>query len=138
MNETSTVLSGSCLCGAVAFEVDGPITGIGQCHCSLCRKVSGTASNAVFIVGNRRFRWTRGEAQRQRYMLRNDWGTTRCTTCGSPLPESHDGKRVWVPAGLMDVPLRTTVQMHIHVASKADWETIHGDAARHDGFPTGT
>ena len=37
----------------------------------------------------------------------------------------------------MDVPLRTTVQTHIHVASKADWETIHGDAARHDAFPAG-
>src|SRR4029453_17742946 len=107
MNETSRFLNGSCLCGAVAFEVDGPIAGIGQCHCSLCRKVSGTASNAVFVVGNRRFRWTRGESLRQRYVLRNDWGTTRCTTCGSPLPESHDGKRVWVPAGLMDVPLHT-------------------------------
>ncbi len=135
--EPTAVLTGSCLCGAVAFAVDGPIAGVGQCHCSLCRKVSGTASNAVFIVGKRRFRWTRGESLQQRFVLRNDWGTTRCTTCGSPLPESHDGKRVWVPAGLMDVPLRTTVQMHIHVASKADWETIHGDAARHDAFPTG-
>jgi hypothetical protein len=80
---------------------------------------------------------TRGEQLQQRFVLRNDWGPTRCTTCGSPLPQSHDGKRVWVPAGLMDVPLRTTVQMHIHVASKADWETIHCDAARHDAFPTG-
>ena len=134
---TTAVLTGSCLCGGVAFEVDGPIAGIGQCHCSLCRKVSGTASNAVFIVGKRRFRWTRGETSTQRFVLRNDWGTTRCATCGSPLPVSHDGKRVWVPAGLMDVPLHTTVQMHIHVASKADWETIHGDAPRHDAFPDG-
>ncbi len=73
MNDAPAVLTGSCLCGAVAFEVDGPIAGIGQCHCSLCRKVSGTASNAVFVV-----------------------------------------------------------------ASKADWETLHGDAVRHDGFPTGS
>jgi hypothetical protein len=132
---TSNALTGSCLCGGVTFEVDGPIVGIGQCHCSLCRKVSGTASNAVFIVGNRRFRWTQGESSKRRYVLRNDWGPTRCTTCGSPLPESHDGKRYWVPAGLMDAPLNTTVQMHIHVASKADWETIHDDAPRHASGP---
>ena len=128
------VLKGRCLCGNVAFEVDGPIAGIGQCHCSLCRKVSGTAGNAVFIVGKRRFRWTRGEDSKRRFVLRNDWGTTRCATCGSPLPESHDDKRYWVPAGLMDDDLGTTVQVHIHVASKADWDTIHGDGAQ---FPEG-
>jgi hypothetical protein len=132
--QEARVLPGSCLCGAVKFEVDGPIAGVGQCHCSLCRKVSGTASNAVFIVGRRRFRWTQGDDSKRRFILRNDWGPTRCITCGSPLPESHDGKRYWVPAGLMDVDLDTSIQMHIHVASKADWDAIHGDASQ---FPNG-
>ena len=135
--QTAT-LRGSCLCGAIAFEVDGPIAGIGQCHCSLCRKVSGAAGNAVFIVGKRRFRWTRGEESTQRFVLRNDWGTVRCTTCGSPLPASHDGKRYWVPAGLMDDELHTTVQMHIHVASKADWETIDANVPQIPAGPDTT
>lgn len=129
-------LEGSCLCGAVKFEVDGPVAGVGQCHCSLCRKVSGGASNSVFIIAFAALRWRSGEDMRRRYVLRNDWGTTRCTTCGSPLPESHDGKRWWVPAGLMDDDIGTTVKMHIHVASKADWETIHGAARQYREWPT--
>jgi hypothetical protein len=43
-------LSGHCLCGAVRFEVEGPIRGVGMCHCSKCRRVSGTNGNAQFIV----------------------------------------------------------------------------------------
>jgi len=127
-------LRGSCLCGAVRFEVDGPIDGVGQCHCSQCRKVSGTASNANFIVGGRRFRWTAGADHSYRYARASGWSTTRCDTCGSPLPQSIDGKRWWVPAGLMDDDLATSVRVHIFCASKADWDTIDGDAAQ---FPAG-
>ena len=130
-NDTETVRAGSCLCGAISFEVQGAINGVGQCHCSKCRKVSGTASNAMFIVGARRFRWTLGEQHTQRFRFPDGWGPTRCATCGSPLPESHDGKRYWVPAGLMNDNLDTTIGMHIHVASKADWDVIHDDALQH-------
>ena len=73
--DPAAVLTGSCLCGAVAFEVDGPVAGVGQCHCSLCRKVSGTASNAVFIVGKRRFR---GRA------ASNCSNASYCATTGAP------------------------------------------------------
>ena len=125
----------ACLCGTIAFDVHGPIDGIGQCHCSLCRKVSGTAGNAVFIVGRRRFRWISGEDHVQCFVLRNDWSAARCTTCGSPLPQCHDGKRYWVPPGLMDDDLSTSIRTHIHVASKADWETIHGDAPQFATWP---
>ena len=52
---------GSCLCKSVTFEVTGPISGVGSCHCSKCRKVSGTAGNAQFIVRMHRFRWTAGQ-----------------------------------------------------------------------------
>ena len=48
---------GSCLCGTVPFQVEGPIRGVGQCHCSKCRKVAGTNGNAVFFVPSSRFEW---------------------------------------------------------------------------------
>ena len=63
------MLRGSCLCGGVRFEITGRVSGIGQCHCSLCRKASGTASNAVLLTSTRSFRWVRGEDLAQR------WGT---------------------------------------------------------------
>jgi len=36
-------IHGSCLCGGVEFEIDGPLTAPLNCHCSLCRKQHGAA-----------------------------------------------------------------------------------------------
>ena len=44
------MLEGSCLCGAVAYTIDGKFSDIGNCHCYKCRKVSGANSNAVLIT----------------------------------------------------------------------------------------
>ena len=132
-----SVLSGRCLCGDVAFEVEGPIQGLGQCHCSQCRRVSGTASNAQFLVPVGKFRWTAGEKETRRFALPSGWSVTRCNRCGSPLPASHDGQRYWVPAGLMSDPLGTTVKVHIFAGSRADWDSIPEGVAQFDEFPPG-
>ena len=33
--------TGSCLCGAVRFEVAGPLRDVVECHCAMCRKTHG-------------------------------------------------------------------------------------------------
>ena len=128
---------GSCLCGAVAFSVSGDIRGVGQCHCSLCRKTSGTNGNAVFIVPNEAFAWLKGEDHQQTFAPKPTWSITRCKTCGSPLPSSYDGKQTWVIAGLMDDPLNAQVEMHIFCASRADWDVEADTAQSFDEFPGG-
>lgn len=130
-------LRGSCLCGDVKFVVNGPVEGIGQCHCSLCRKVSGTSSNAVFLVPHAQFRWMAGVDRTTIFVLRNDWSVLRCHRCGSPLPQSHDGKRYWVHAGLMDDVLAAEVRLHIHTASKADWDRIPEGVPQFPAWPPG-
>src|SRR5437868_15475374 len=61
-NTTMTAFRGSCLCGEVAFEVDGPFDRFLNCHCSRCRKASGTAHSCEVIVKASALRWLRGEA----------------------------------------------------------------------------
>lgn len=126
---------GSCLCGTVKFETRGPIKGIGSCHCSKCRKVSGTNGNAVFLVASNDFAWIEGQQNTLEFAFPNGWGVTRCDTCGSPLPASHDGKQYWVPAGLMDDPLNTEMKQHIFCASRADWDRESADSKSFDEFP---
>lgn len=135
--EHSTVRrKGSCLCGTVTFDVAGSIAGVGSCHCSKCRKVSGTAGNAQFIVGARRFRWLSGHDSIVTFKLPDGWGAARCGRCGSPLPDSFDGgKRMWVPAGLMDDPLDTNVVQHIFCGSRADWDRESPDAKHYHEHP---
>jgi hypothetical protein len=54
-------MNGSCLCGAIRFEVDGPNPMLYQCHCSLCRKQGGSVSNTGLIIAADKFRWLAGE-----------------------------------------------------------------------------
>ena len=126
---------GSCLCGDVRFEVEGELRGIGQCHCSLCRKSSGTNGTMVFLVPDERFRWLAGEDGIKRFRLRETYGSVRCGRCGSPVPASYDGKHFWVPPGLMDDPLDTTLLLHHHVASIADWDEVPKDRAQYPEYP---
>jgi hypothetical protein len=96
-------LTGGCLCGQIRFEVDGPVAGIGVCHCSLCRKISGNNGVMIFVVPMRRFRWTSGEEHVVAWFLRPGVGTARCDVCGCPTPASHDSdKHMWVQPGLID------------------------------------
>lgn len=127
---------GSCLCGATRFEMTGRVSGIGQCHCSLCRKVSGVASNAVLLTSRNSLRWISGEDSAQRYQRPSGWATTFCGTCGSPLPQLHpNGKVYWVPAGLLDDDPGVRVEQHIFVGSKAPWDEIAGDAPQFAELP---
>ena len=56
-----STLKGSCLCGGVAYEMSPPFIFFHHCHCSRCRKSSGSAYGANILVKAAQFRWTRGE-----------------------------------------------------------------------------
>ncbi|WP_373272041.1 GFA family protein, partial [Vibrio parahaemolyticus] len=63
INKEELNLKGNCLCGEVSFELSGELPPIYQCHCSLCRKVSGSSSNSALIVEASNFKWRSGEHQ---------------------------------------------------------------------------
>lgn len=104
MTDRADTLSGSCLCGAVAFEFDGPLTIYRYCFCALCRKNRGTSHAANLLVGPGAYRWTKGEQNVRRYdMPGRRFGNCFCGTCGTPVPRlSLSGRSVIVPAGLLD------------------------------------
>lgn len=129
MNDTRTPLEGSCLCGAVRFEISGRVSPIGQCHCSKCRKVSGAASGAILYTAVGSLHWRAGEERIRRFLLPDGWGTDFCDTCGSPLPRLHPNGRIYfVPAGALDGDPGVKVERHIFVGSRAPWDEIGGDA----------
>lgn len=127
-----TVRSGSCLCGARAYEVEGDIGGVWVCHCSLCRKASGSNGNSILIVPKDQFRWIRGEDHSVTYALRETYSITRCKTCGTPLPAEVDDKTVYLTAGTLDEPLGAGVKARIFCASRADWDQDEPGATHYD------
>ena len=87
---------GSCLCGALRYEVEGDFDGVWMCHCSNCRKASGGTGNTIVIVPRERFHWLSGEDHRVTYALRPTYSITRCKTCGTPLPAEEDEQNIYL------------------------------------------
>lgn len=122
-------MKGSCLCGECVCELKGRISLVGKCHCSKCRKVSGTGSNAVHWARPENIEWLSGIENIKKFARLDGWGTSFCSNCGSPLPFMDGNKTMWfVPAGLLDEDPGVGVRGHIWVGSKPSWEVIGDDA----------
>jgi hypothetical protein len=125
------MLEGSCLCGAVAYQIEGELGPIVCCHCSMCRKAQGSAFAANAPVASSAFRITRGAEALRAY--RSSPGKTRsfCSICGSPIYSRRDGSpTVRVRIGTLDSAITARPSAHIHVASKAEWFEIADDLPR--------
>jgi hypothetical protein len=115
---------GSCLCGGVTFAVDLPFDRFVHCHCSRCRKATGTAHASNAAVKATAFRWLQGEDLVVRYDLptARSFATSFCRICGSPLPHlTRSGREAIIPAGAFDDELGVKPERHRHWASRADW-----------------
>ncbi|HTH18165.1 MAG TPA: GFA family protein [Magnetospirillum sp.] len=128
---------GSCLCGAVEYEINGQLGPIVYCHCSRCRKANGSAFAAVSPVAASDFRIVKGAEGVRTY--RTEAGVHRvfCGTCGSPIIAKRENmpETVRVRIGTLDTPIDAKVSAHIFVGSKADWHDIHDDAPRYQERP---
>ena len=119
---------GSCLCGAVRFEVDGELAPPDACHCSQCRRQSGhywastnVRRDAIRIEGEENVTWYRSSEKVRRGF---------CATCGSVLfwdPLGHE--IISVAMGAFDKPTDTRLAIHIFVDDKGDYYDIA------DGLP---
>lgn len=119
---------GSCLCGAVTFEVACALPGPDACHCSQCRKHSGhifvstdVPRAAMTIHGSERVAWYPSSEKVRRGF---------CSTCGSSLFWDPLGKDwMGIAMGAFDAPTETRLRIHVHVADKGDYYEIT------DGLP---
>src|SRR5262245_23989430 len=129
------MVNGSCLCGAVAFEIAGGLTPLQYCHATRCRKATGSAFAAELAAPAAHFRWLRGEERVRVYeapLLREPppYRHAFCGTCGSPLPVRLEGTGFVVfHAGVLDGQPETRPFRHIFVAQNPAWHTIT------DGLP---
>ena len=122
-------MKGQCYCGEVRFELLGEVPNIYQCHCSLCRKVSGSSSNSAILVKAENFKWKKGEHRITHFVGQSGFISDFCSSCGSPLPnpwESRDG--YWVPAGLLEDVGDLKIVAHVYVDSKAGWDLVTNKA----------
>lgn len=124
---------GKCNCGAVAFEVAGELRDVFVCHCSICRRFTGSNGIAILVVPREAFRWTQGEEHVATWKKPDaDWEAWFCSICGSSLPGVNDPSTLFVPAGLIyEGGDALRVAHHVWVGSKAPWDEIGDSGKQH-------
>jgi hypothetical protein len=132
-------MRGSCLCGGIAWESDGPLVWNSHCHCSRCRKATGAAFATFASADARNFRWLRGQDLVSLYPSAPGSERPFCSVCGAVVPQlSFDGAMAFVPLGNSDDEPSLQPQGHIYVASKAPWFELPDDGLpRFDTMPAG-
>ncbi|MDJ0738744.1 MAG: GFA family protein [Gammaproteobacteria bacterium] len=131
-------VTGSCLCGRVRYAVSGNLGIFQYCHCSRCRKFTGSAHAANILVAPAHFRWLCGEEHVGRYAPADarHFATSFCKHCGSSLPWlAQTGRAVAVPAGTLDdvPPIRPS--QNVFFASRAAWYEPAAALPEYDELP---
>ena len=128
---------GSCLCGAVEYEIGGELGPVVYCHCSRCRKSNGSAFAAVSPVASKEFRIVKGRESLRTYSNGAGFHREFCGNCGSPIITRRDSQPevVRLRIGTLDTPVGSKVSAHIFVGSKAEWDDILDDAPQYPERP---
>jgi hypothetical protein len=127
------VAKGSCLCGSVQYELDGPFEVMSHCHCSMCRQHHGAAFATFVTVPLHGFRWIAGEDTLSTYQSSAYGKRTFCSQCGSVMPVVEpDTGVVFCPAGNLDGELGIQPQGHRFLGSKSSRHTITDAPLQHE------
>jgi len=129
-------MRGKCLCGTIEFELNGDVPNLYQCHCSLCRKVTGSAANAAFRIAAEQFAWISGSDQIREFATESGFKSHFCGNCGSPVPNlTSNDSAYWIPVGLLEESSELELVAHLYVKSKASWDVIANAGEQFDEMP---
>jgi GNAT superfamily N-acetyltransferase len=124
------VVAGGCFCGAVRYEIRGPLREASHCHCASCRRTAGAPVVTWATYPRKALRFTRGSAKE----LHSSPPVTRtfCAACGTPLTYFTRDEPEWidVTVGSMDDPGAVPPADHIWTASQLGWLIIDDDLPR--------
>lgn len=128
---------GECLCGAIRYVIEGSEPrAMFLCHCSRCRKLSGTAHAANVFFEGAELRFEHGEAGLTHFRLEGTRkAQTFCSTCGSAMPRRSPRGHIVLPAGSLDAECSVTPTAHIYCDSAASWEAGVASAPRFAELP---
>jgi hypothetical protein len=127
------MIRGGCLCGAIRFEVGRFVGPFEFCHCSRCRKASGSAFTAMIGVRAEDVSWISGRDAIIRFeapVLKHPPGfrTAFCGRCGAPMPIfNEDDDWFEIAAGVLDEDPILRPDRHIFIECRSPWYEIRDD-----------
>lgn len=136
MSREQQRFEGSCLCGAVHYELTGTPDRFFLCHCSRCRKGTGSAHASNMFLADAALTFISGSDLITTFSVEGARHSRAfCSRCGSPLPMAQPGDRVKLPAGSLDTAAGMRPLAHIWTASRADWDDHLEDVPGFDERP---
>ena len=132
----STTINGSCLCGAVKYSVPDAFEAAFNCHCSECRRATGSAFKTMAAIAFDKITLTDGQDDLLVYGAPPDSHDVHCGRCGSFLYSyiAQSGIAHVAMGTLVDVP-SIRPQFHMFVGSKAPWYEIADQLPQFESFP---
>jgi hypothetical protein len=128
--------TGHCYCGAVQYELDGPIGPLVNCHCRSCRRAHGAAFATVAMLASAAFRIRSGSDDLAE-IASGEGFRSFCRRCGGRLfnrPAGNPGITM-LAVSTLDAEPATAAIMHVNVESKAPWYEIRDDLPQYPGLP---
>jgi hypothetical protein len=134
----SAPIQGSCLCERVRYRVTGPFEVFHLCHCSQCRRSTGSAHAANIFTSEDRLEWLAGEELVKRYTPDKPGVISKCfcSHCGSLVPYTSlkSGKLI-IPAGSLNEAPGILPEDNIFWRDRADWYDAGLDAEHVEQSP---
>jgi hypothetical protein len=131
-----SILKGECLCRAIEFEIKGDFKYAFYCHCSQCRKKTGSAFSTIGGVDFENVRLTAGENLLLKEGENSDGYRALCSRCYSTLFSVLMARqRAHVNYGALQSQPSRRPDHHIYVASKASWYEIEDDLPQFPELP---
>ena len=131
-------LKGGCLCGEVRYEVTGEATGFYHCHCSRCRKATGTGHASNLFLRPATLKWLIGQIHVRAFKVPEAKRFTNqfCAICGGRLPRQPEGSdMVILPAGSLDDEAPIKPQARIFDGSRANWSCAGDEIPIYEEMP---
>ena len=121
------VMEGGCHCGALRYRLQGDLTDVAHCHCSICRRVSGGLVVTWLTLPRDDFSWLTGTPGC--YVAPASCSRYFCTNCGAhvALVTTHSPETVDVTVATLDHPERVRANRHIWVGSRLPWLHLDED-----------
>ena len=128
--------TGSCLCGAIRIELFGNIDSVIHCHCSLCRKNSGTAYATNGFINANEFKLFDPDNKLNFYERTPGKKRHFCSVCASPVysSNSQNPEKLRIRLGIFDSNITERPTSHNFIASKADWDDLDAELPRYDNY----
>lgn len=133
------MMLGKCLCGDIEFSAEiktNPFK-IYQCHCSLCKKQSGSSANSATIIEAAHFNWIKN-ATIKSWQKETGFSSHFCANCGCPVPNAFADKYYWIPLGLLELENKLDaikVVANFCLRSKSSWHNVYQESDNFDGLP---